>query len=521
MPTELLPTNQSLVPYMPLSMSALPSLTNTVAQGTVAQGTVAQGTVAQGTNYRPQDINNMLSMVRRSFRDGTVWQSELQQIYTQVIRLSPPERRALVNLMARETQGSQSLLDAWLGEVTMRGLGGYGGLDDTSRKTLLAHLVAAQDPVNLERVFHAVRNRHTGKREDTTFQMEFIQQVSQRGTVAQRLGLLDRLSDDAVHGNRGAGQALAEIVARLPDRATVEQALERLDRHTTDAMVAGAVTWRNEVITSQYGGVAVITHMDTRLIGQLARAVAATGNPREKAAFVAAAGALLGRLRSADIQASARDRAISAVASAMSTVIGSDVNGVIENTLLQNDREGASSGRLALRNYATAIIDSKQGTHLGAIALSLQRGNDLGQNPMQWLSSRQTRTGEGPAYVRAAVLGDWLGLVASAIESRISDHNQRAAYASMMFSGSIDVMKELAGAAFPALKLPLALGATALKLEINRSLLDWRTSLARNDREFVRNLYEAALPRHPSGVEARGDWVTTMNAQYFASLQRQ
>jgi hypothetical protein len=123
--------------------------------------------------------------------------------------------------------------------------------------------------------------------------------------------------------------------------------------------------------------------------------------------------------------------------------------------------------------------------------------------------------------VRAAVMGDWLGLVGSAIQSRISDRDQQAAYASMMFTGSIDVMKELAGTAFPALKLPVALGAAVLKPAINRSLLDWRTSLARKDREFVRNLYEAALPRHPSGVEARGDWVTTMNAQYFASLQRQ
>ena len=504
MPTELLLSNQS--PGIPPSMSVLPSVTDPVLQG---------------TNYRPQDINTVLGTVRRSFRDGTVWQSELQQIYTQVIRLSPLERRALVNLMARETQGSQSLLDAWLGEVTMRGLGGYGGLDDASRKTLLAHLVVAQDPVNLERVFHAVRSRHTGKRDDTTFQMEFMQQVSQRGTLAQRLELMDRLSDDAVRGNAGAGQALAQIVSRLPDRAAVAQALDRLDRRATDAMVANAVTWRNELTTNTWGGSSVTTRMDTSLIELLARAVAATGNPREKAAFVAAAGALLGRLRSADIQLSARDHASRVVASAMSTVIGSDVNGVIENTLLQNDREGASSGRLALRNYATAIIDSKQGNHLGAIALSLQRGNSLGQDPMQWLSSRQRRTGEGPAYVRAAVLGDWLGLVASAIESRISDRDQRAVYASMMFSGSIDAMKELAGTAFPALKLPVALGAAALKSTINRSLLDWRTSVARNDREFVRNFYEAALPRHPSGVEARGDWVTTMNAHYFASLKRQ
>jgi hypothetical protein len=91
----------------------------------------------------------------------------------------------------------------------------------------------------------------------------------------------------------------------------------------------------------------------------------------------------------------------------------------------------------------------------------------------------------------------------------------------MMMSGTLDGMKELAGAAFPALKLPVVLGVTVLKPSINRSLLDWRKSLARQDREFVRNLYEAALPRHPSGVEARGDWVTTMNAQFFASLQRQ
>jgi hypothetical protein len=468
----------------------------------------------------PVNVGTM-AYIARSFRDGTVWQSELQQISAQVIRLSPPERSALVNQMARETQGTQSLLDAWLGEVTMRGPGGYGGLNDASRKSLLAHLVVSQDPVNLERVFHGLRDREAGERDNTTFQMEFVQQVSQRGTVEQRLGLLERLSDDAVRGDGGARQALAQLVARLPDRAAVAQALDRLDRRATDAMVAGAVTWRNEVITSQFGGVAVITQMDTRLIEPLARAVAATGNPREKAAFVASAGALLGRLRSADVKTAARDRAIGAVASAMSTVIGSDVNGVIENTLLQNDREGASSGRLALRNYIAAIIDSKQGAHLGAIVLSLQRGNDLGQDPMHWLSSRQTRTGDAPAHVRAAVMGDWLGLVGSVIQSRISDRDEQAAYASMMMSGTLDGMKELAGAAFPALKLPVALGVAVLKPSINRSLLDWRSSLARKDREFVRNLYEAALPHHTSGVEARGDWVTTMNAQYFASLQRQ
>jgi hypothetical protein len=123
--------------------------------------------------------------------------------------------------------------------------------------------------------------------------------------------------------------------------------------------------------------------------------------------------------------------------------------------------------------------------------------------------------------VRAAVNGDWLGLVGSVIQSRISDRDEQVAYAAMMMSGTLDGMKELAGAAFPALKLPVVLGVAVLKPSINRSLLDWRKSLARQDREFVRNLYEAALPRHPSGVEARGDWVTTMNAQFFASLQRQ
>lgn len=476
---------------------------------------------APGADYQPRNVNAALATVRRAFRDGTVWHSELQQISAEVIRLNPPERRALVNLLAREWHDGQSLLDAWMGEVTMRGVGGYAGLQEGPRKTLLAHLVVGQDPVNLERIFHAARNRHTGERQDTTFQMEFMHQVSQRGTVAQRLGLLERLSDDAVRGNAGAGQALAQIVARLPDRAAVAQALDRLDRRATDAMVANSVTWRNELTTSTLGGSSVTTRVDTRLIESLARAVADTGNPREKAAFVAAAGSLLGRLRSADMQASARDRAIGTVASAMSTVIGSDVNGVIENTLLQSDREGASSGRLALKSYATALLDSKQGAHLGAITLSLQRGNDLQQDPMQWLSARQARTGEAPAYVRAAVMGDWLGLVGSAILSRISARDQHAAFAALMFSGSIDLMKETAGAAFPALKLPIGVGAAVLKPVINLSLLHWRNSLARSDREFARNLYEAALPYHPNGVEARGDWVTTMNAQFFSSLQRQ
>jgi hypothetical protein len=118
-------------------------------------------------------------------------------------------------------------------------------------------------------------------------------------------------------------------------------------------------------------------------------------------------------------------------------------------------------------------------------------------------------------------MGDWLGIVGSAVNTRTTSRDQQMVVGALMLTGSADVLKELTSAAFPQFKVAIGVANAVIKPAVNASIIAFRTEFARADRDFVRALYEGALPRHPNGVEATGVWVTTMNAQFNTSLTRQ
>ncbi len=186
--------------------------------------------------------------------------------------------------------------------------------------------------------------------------------------------------------------------------------------------------------------------------------------------------------------------------------------------MLQNTSGGASGGPAALRIFSQALLDSGRGEVLGAITLRLQRGQDLTQDPMAYLGERQSRSGEAPTYSRARALGGWLGVVGSAIQARINQRDSNAAYSSLIFTGSIDVMKELASAAMPKFKVVFGVLAPALKTAVNLGLFDWRNEATRTDRSFAQSLLEGALPKHRNGVEATAPWTETLNTEQARRL---
>jgi hypothetical protein len=468
---------------------------------------VALTPAGRSATYDPSQVLQAVHQVRDVFRDGTAWKSELESSARTVASLTPAERRSFVNHLARENSANGSLLQRWLGEVTAPGVGPWGGLDASARRDLLADLVAGQDGANLERVFHGLVDHQN--RFASPYQDEFAAAVAAQGTRDQKVELIRRLDDDAVRGDPGASRAIGTLMTSDP-RIT-DRALEALSRRGMDAVVAASVSVHRQAVANGYTA-NVVSWTDTRRHEALASAVAGSSNPVEKSSFVAASGKLL-----KELPIDARP----ALTAGMSKVIGSDVNGVIENTLLQNTRGGASDGRRALKNYAEALIDTNQHAHLGAITLSLQRGNDLKHDPMQWLSAPLVRSGEAPSFARARVMGDWLGIVGSAVNTRTTSRDQQMVVGALMFTGSADVLKELTSAAFPQFKVAIGVANAVIKPAVNASIIAFRTEFARADRDFVRALYEGALPRHPNGVEATGVWVTTMNAQFNTSLTRQ
>lgn len=488
------------------------------AERQVQTGGIGSRLYPRPGEYDPARVSRAHAQVGAVLGGPVVWQRELAALNGSLATLTGPERQALVNQLANTPSKQGSMLQRWISEALAPGLLGLGPLSAMQRRELFDALVDGQDPINLDRIAKAARDAQGRSRSpDTRAMTEFAEAVSRKGSWEQRLGLMKRLSDDAVRGEPGAGRALAVLFAGLRQRKEVEAAFAALDRPTTDAMLAAALPVHSRVTTGILGGTTVQVRGDPSLFRKMAAAAALSGNAREKASFVAASGALLVQARTLNVDAIPVRREL---LDALSRVIATDVGNVIDNTLLQTDRSGNSSGRQALRTYVGSLLDTGRAAYAGVLIVQLQQGPGAAAAPMSWLSAQSARNGEAPAYHRARVLGEFLGTVAAEVESRQRVRDLESAIGYALFAGTADSLKEVAGVAAPPAKLPAAIVTAGVKTGVAAALLSWRSSLRHDESNLVRWLHETALPRHPNGVEATAPWVTTFNAHFFASLRR-
>ena len=470
-------------------------------------------------NYLPTKVNATLAKVNAVFAQPVVWKNDLVAISAAFTRLSPPERQSLVNLMARPSaRGELPLLTRWLSRVTHLGMAAFDGLDEKGRLDLWKQLVVGQDKANLARIFQAANQPSCPSIKKREYhQMQFAQAIAAGGSVQQRIDFASALHPGAVAGAKDpetnrSGRAIAVVMAASTDPTQITAFVKTLGREGMDAVVQASLPTRDA------GNILSFQPMDTGLFRRLASAMALSGNAREKASFVSSTGLMVELLNNTAIGQNRNRKQLGEVSRAISAVIGTDTTGVIENVMLQSTSENRSSGAAALKAYARAALDSGIGTDLGAITLQLQRGNDLKTDPMAYLGKPESRSGEQPTYARARVMGGWLGLVSSAVQTRINRRDTNAAYSSLLFTGSVDVLKEVVGGRFPPLKIAVSLAAPALKTAINFGLLNWRNEATKTDRSFAQGLIEGALPRHRNGVESTAEWTQTMKIEQSRRL---
>ena len=479
---------------------------------------VARPNVAAAPDYDPIKVNSAFAKIRSTFfQPRVVWKDEVTAVSTSFERLNPTERRSLVNLLSRAPNAeNHSLLNRWLDRAMAQGVGAFDGLGEKGSMQLCKQLVVGQDAQNLVRIFASISD-HTSPAITGSEQqrMQFAQALASTGTAQQKLGWVSALKRKAVAGSMDAstnitGRAIALVMTGSTDPKLLSGFMAALGRVGMDAVVhASAPTC--DMAFAERLAVSVGANMpNTGLFQKLAATMARSGNVLEKAAFVAASGKVIDDLYAKR----AAPKTLGEVSSAISAVIGTDTTAVIENVMMQNTTEGGRSGPAALKSYVQALLESGNGAaDIGAITLQLQRGNDLKQDPMKYLAQRESRSRESPTYVRARVMGGWLGLVASAVQVRTSRRDANTAYASLLFTGSIDTLKEAVGARFPSFKAAIGVTASALKTAANVSLLTWRNQAAQADRDFSQGLIEGALPRYRNGVEATAEWTLTMKAE--------
>lgn len=479
---------------------------------------VAKTNVAAVPDYDPIKVNSTFAKIRSTFfQPRVVWKDEVTAVSTSFERLNPSERRSLVNLLSRAPNAeNHSLLNRWLDRAMAQGVGAFDGLGEKGSMQMCKQLVVGQDAQNLVRIFASISDHAspaiTGSEQQ---RMQFAQALASTGTAQQKLGWVSELKRNVVAGSIDAstnttGRAIAVVMTGSTDPKLLSGFMAALGRVGMDAVVQASAPTCN-VAFAESLAVSVGAKMpNAHLFQKLAATVARLGNTREKAAFVAASGKVID-----DLYANrAAPKTLGEVSGAISAVIGTDTTAVIENVMMQNTTQGGRSGPAALKSYVQALLESGNGAaDIGTITLQLQRGNELKQDPMKYLAQRESRSGEQPTCVRARVMGGWLGLVGSAVQVRTGRRDANAAYASQLFTASIDTLKEVVGARFPCVKAAMGVATPALKTAVNMGLLTWRNQAAQADRNFAQGLVEGALPRYRSGVEATAEWTLTMKAE--------
>ncbi len=510
---------------LPLRFDATPRSLPPASSEPSALVALAGSNAGATSNYSPADVNAAFTKIRSTFfKPHTVWKNELTELSATFNSLSPTERRSLVNLLSRAPNAeNRSLLSCWIGRVTTRGIAAFDGLDAKGRTRFWEQLVVGQDKQNLVRIFSSIeKNVNPSMREREHHSMEFARVLGVSGSAQQKLGFAGELNQRAVAGSTDAatnsdGRAVAWVLSRTTDPKLLSACVKVLGRAGMDSVVQASLPTRDAADSTAIAQ--AYEPIDTRLYESLAAVMSHSRNAREKSAFVAASGRVIDALNTNVVGPNLRRKELAAVSRAISTVIGTDPTGIIENVMLQNTVQGRSGGPAALKSYAQALLDSGKGAaDIGAITLQLQRGNDLQQDPMAYLSKPESRSGEKPTFVRARVMGGWLGLVGSAVQSRIAKRDSNAAYSSLVFTSSIDALKELVGARFPGFKVAVGLLAPALKAAVNSGLLSWRNEATKSDRSFAQGLVEGAMPRYRNGVEATADWTQTLKTEQSRRL---
>lgn len=451
-----------------------------------------------------------------------VSRGDIQSLLTQFQATGLEDRRRLVVALASQPFQGQSLLARWVSEAVLPGVAHFGGLNTQEQQRLWAALASSAPVEALLRIHNVLSaaQRSTPSVQVAHPLRAFADAVARVSPAAHKQAMAERLADRLTQGDRTTAEALATLMGRLHP-AGVDIILQRLDRSATDTVVRASLRVHSHTTVLPNGHVVMQTSVDVSGYTALAQQVAQTRNAREKASFMAASGEVLRLLESQQTPVNARSlvQARQTVAQGMTAVILSDTNGVIDNTLLQNGSPQHSNGPQALTAYARAMIDGGQGRLMGLLVLQLQRGNLMDQDPMVYLAQQSSRRGEEPNYHRARVLGQWLGIVGDAVLSRVGPRDANAVNAAILFTGATDITKELVGVLSPKAKLASALVAAVAKPVVNKAILEWRSRLANEQTSFLENLYAAAVPRHPSGVEATAPWVTTLYAN-FSGLRR-
>ncbi len=355
-----------------------------------------------------------------------VTHSELQEINTEIAGLAPAHRtEAIAGL-------SDSELETWSSEMDSDGWFGTGGLDDGEKSELFNDLAEGLEVSQLERVYNALGDDNramlsqaiAAKSTDQT-KTDFIGQIAGLTTEDQHNidpGLFSITSDLYNHDAHNVATILASM-----DGNDLEGALNGLDDQQLSEVLTAATEPTMTTYTGAQSGYPNY-NFDTELFTDIAENVANSGDAELKGRFFHVGADQLTEIRETDSPLAPNlmaDQYAGEVTDALTKVLDSDVTGIV-TALESNQATPYSRNGKGMSQYMAEMMRQGNGQEIHDIVEKLQKGNDLQENPSDFLQQHTTDQNDNRNYQNLSNLGYVVGSVRAGVADINADLQEQA-----------------------------------------------------------------------------------------------
>ncbi|MBN8887461.1 MAG: hypothetical protein J0I77_17185 [Rudaea sp.] len=393
-------------------------------------------------------------------------------------------------------------LKAWADDVNSGGIFGAQGLSAGEKKDLFNTFAQKLDGDQLARVSAAFG----GSRDDV---IDLGRSVAQYGTADAKVEYVKQLagktidqpnefqngffSQTSIGGDREA-IAIGEVLSSLKGNPqAVDKAFSALNGQQLNAVVRGAEGQRTTTYTGASGP---SNTTDARLTNQILSAAGTGNDPAVKARVFESGAKAIGDIKDSDQlltpNVGAKDD-VKRVTDGLTQILNSDTTGVTH--ALKVDQ---LSGK-ALTSYLKEVVSANPSAGnqtVGTMLARLQQGNDLSQNPFDYVNQTVDDGHGGKAFVNAETVGYFSGGIQAAINSISSDEKTQGDILGNVLNTAVSVGT---GWKVPT---PVKLGAQVVNGGIKEAVREVVADVTSKNKTLADALFQISLPHDANGKTA-------------------
>jgi len=444
-------------------------------------------------------VDQITSQIHKLVNDqGFLWTSRndhLHQVNKLLQGLSPADADQVLSKLSADD------LKKWAGEVNSSGIFGAEGLSGGEKKDLFNLFARDLDATQLARVSNSFGNRDdvislsqsVAQYATANTKVEYVKQLAAQ-TTDKPYDLQNGVSQTLVTGDQEA-VAIGNVLASLKGNSQAfNDAVNSLSGTQLAAVVTAAEGQRSTHYLGQQGQPSVTTNAQP--LADILSAAATSTDPAVKARMFEAGTKALGQINDTNSFLNPNPGAaddVKRVTHGLTDILNSDTTGVVR--ALKLDQPGGS----ALTSYMKEVIseDPSAGNKtIGTLLARLQQGNDLKQNPLDFVNQATDDGHGGKVYVNAENLGYFSGAVQAGIGKITSDAKTEGDILNNILTTAVSVGT---GWKVPT---PVKIGAQVVNAGIREGIREVVADVASGNKSLADGFFELSMPHDPNGKTA-------------------